>query len=99
MAKESEKTTEKYLAKMVKKAGGKCYKWTGTVGCPDRICLFPNNVVVFVETKSEGDTLEPQQKLRHAEMKKVTNQIFVVDTKQAIDTLINQLYKEELICT
>ena len=85
------------MAKRISAAGGKCYKWTGTVGCPDRLCIFPKGVI-FVETKSEGKKLKPQQKLRHAEMRTVKAKIFVADTKNAVDTLIDQLFQEGIIC-
>jgi len=96
MSKESEKDTEQYLIKSVEKKGGLCYKWTGTIGCPDRICIFPEEVIkyIFVETKSEGKPLDPAQKLRHRELHRSGVRVYTVDTKSAIDKLIENLYRE-----
>jgi len=54
---ESEKDTEKYLVKQVEAMGGLCRKFTsvGVRGVPDRVCLFPKGITVWIETKSEGD--------------------------------------------
>lgn len=51
-----EKEIEAHLVKRMKGIGGECYKWSspGNRGVPDRICIFPNGVVVFVELKRPG---------------------------------------------
>lgn len=99
MPKESEKDTERYLVTKVKKAGGQSYKWVspGVKGVPDRICIFPH-VVVFVETKSEGEDLDPLQKLMHRLLRIVTPHVYKVDTKKDVNNLIQFLFAKEKPC-
>lgn len=53
MATPMEKDIEKALTRMVGRHGGKCPKWVspGWAGVPDRICLLPGGLIIFVETK------------------------------------------------
>lgn len=48
-----EKEIEQKLKKMVECHGGLCLKWVcpGWLGVPDRICLLPDGLVIFVELK------------------------------------------------
>lgn len=48
-----EQKVEAHLVKRMKEIGGECYKWSspGNRGVPDRICIFPNGIIVFVELK------------------------------------------------
>lgn len=52
-AETSEKSIEKYLAKRVREAGGLALKYaSGTqTGYPDRVCLFPGGLTIWVEVK------------------------------------------------
>lgn len=52
-----EKDIEKFLVKEVGKLGGTAYKFTspGRRSVPDRICMFPNGVLAFVEIKATGE--------------------------------------------
>lgn len=92
---ESEKNTEIYLVKLVKSLGGRSFKWSSpqNKGVPDRICVFPNDVKLFVEVKSEGETLTGIQELVHQQLRQLTTQIYVVATKREVDTLFDQLSK------
>ena len=49
-----EKDIERKLIAGVKRAGGKAYKFVspGNVGVPDRIVIWPNGVIHFVELKT-----------------------------------------------
>lgn len=51
--KQLEKEIEQKLKKMVERHRGFCLKWVcpGWLGVPDRICLLPGGIVVFVELK------------------------------------------------
>ena len=55
-----EKSVEQALVNEVRNRGGRCLKWVspGRRGVPDRICLFPGGVVVFVETKQPGKKIK-----------------------------------------
>jgi len=50
-----EKHVEKRLVHLMKKLGGECYKWSSqnVRGVPDRICVFPDGTVYFVELKRD----------------------------------------------
>lgn len=51
-----EKTVEAALRRAVEAEGGLCLKWVcpGHRGVPDRILLFPEGVIAFVELKRPG---------------------------------------------
>lgn len=61
-----ENAVEKSVRALTKKCGGVCWKWVspGRAGVPDRVCLFPNGRIIFVETKRPGvsDGRSEQQK-------------------------------------
>ena len=61
-----EKTIEKKLVDGVKNLGGKAYKFVspGNVGVPDRIVVWPNGKIDFVELKTEAGVLSKVQKLQ-----------------------------------
>lgn len=54
--KKSEEQIETYLSKKVKSVGGLSLKWSspGRSGVPDRILIFPEGDIHFVELKAEG---------------------------------------------
>lgn len=63
---------ERRLVTGVKALGGRAYKFTspGNSGMPDRICVFPDNHIVFVELKNPSGRLSilqqrQQEKLKH----------------------------------
>lgn len=61
-----ESAFEQNVCKFIKSLGGKAYKWVspGTAGVPDRICVLPRGMVIFIETKRPGvsDGLRVRQK-------------------------------------
>ncbi len=52
-----EKEIEEYLVKHVRQCGGKAYKFVspGNCGVPDRLTVFPNGVIAFIELKAPGE--------------------------------------------
>ena len=54
-----EKDIEKILVNGVKDVGGRAYKWVspGNNGVPDRIVILPEGRIVFVELKTEVQSL------------------------------------------
>ena len=62
--KESE--LERILVEEVRKEGGRAYKWTspGNDGVPDRIVIFPDGEIYFVELKTDTGRVSPQQKIQ-----------------------------------
>lgn len=86
----SEKAIERYLADCVKRLGGVCLKYgnPGMVGFPDRICLLPNGVALWVELKSKGEALKPVQVVRKDQMKRMGHQVYVCRSKKEVDKVL-----------
>lgn len=86
----SEKAIERYLADCVKELGGVCLKYSnpGMVGYPDRICLLPSGINLWVELKSKGEALKAIQKVRITQMVKIGHTVHVCDSKEAIDEVL-----------
>lgn len=66
----NERTVETAVCGIVKKLGGVCWKWVspGRGGVPDRVCLFKNGRILFVELKRPGlkdGRSEQQKKVAH----------------------------------
>lgn len=59
-----ETKVEDYLRDQVRALGGKAYKFTSPMqnSVPDRLCLLPNAVLVFVEVKKPDGSLTDNQK-------------------------------------
>jgi len=96
--KESEKDTEEFLFKEMRRIGGESSKWVcpNYSGKPDRICEFPSGLVVFVELKSEGKSPEPHQLREHKRMRKRCQFVEVLDTKQKVREFIEHYSKISL---
>ena len=82
MKKESEKLVERTLVKLIREAGGMCIKLQADYqgGIPDRLCLFPNGRVAFVETKTTGEKPRPLQLHYHEKLKSLGFRVEVIDT-------------------
>ena len=88
-----EKDIEKLLVKEVKKLGGFCWKFVspGVAGVPDRLCLLHQGKAIFVEVKNEGETLRPIQKKRKRDLEKLGFRVYVLDSKEKVKEIINEL--------
>ena len=86
----SEKDIEQYLVKKVRQCGGKAYKFVspGNAGVPDRLVIFPNGEVIFVELKSPEKVPTVLQTTKHKELRKLNQKVLVIDNKQLIEDLI-----------
>lgn len=58
-----EKQIEHALVEMIQAHGGLCLKWVcpGWAGVPDRICLLPGGLIIFVELKKPGGRIAARQ--------------------------------------
>lgn len=94
----SEKAIERYLADSVKMLGGICLKYSnaGMVGFPDRICLLPGGVTIWVELKSKGEKPKTIQTVRFNQMSKIGHPVFVCDSKESIDEVLKPYKAAEL---
>lgn len=84
----SERTVEQYLKRRVEDVGGLCLKWTGERGVPDRICVFKEGLVVFVEVKTTTGTLSASQMMQLNRLRKRQANVAVVWSKHDVDLLV-----------
>lgn len=89
----SEKDIEQRLVAAVKAAGGWCPKFIspGTAGMPDRIVLMPGGHLGFVEVKAPGQKPRKLQIRRHARLRHLGFQVFVLDDPDEIPGIIAAL--------
>lgn len=86
-----ESTIENKLKKAVESVGGLCPKWVspGRRGVPDRICIFPDGVIVFAEVKKPGGRLHPLQKKYIGLLEERGHHVIVVDSDEKIQEVID----------
>lgn len=88
----NEKKIENYLKKEVENIGGISYKWVspGRNGVPDRIVIFKGNVV-FVEVKSPGGDLQPDQRFQLNRLQLNGAKLSVVSTRKEVNELVKKI--------
>ncbi len=88
----TEKNIERYLVRKVRETGGKAYKFVspGNAGVPDRLLIFPSGKVIFVELKAPGKVPTNLQKAKHRELEKLKQRVFVIDSKEKVDAVLQQ---------
>lgn len=90
---DSEKAIERKLVELVKSNGGICIKLLTNqfIGLPDRMCLFPNGQVVFIELKSTGQKPRKIQISVHNKLRALGFKVEVIDTLDGVDNFINSI--------
>lgn len=93
MKKESEKVIERKLVELVKANGGMCIKLLcdQLIGLPDRLCLFPNHKIVFVEVKTTGQKPRRIQAYIHNKLRALGFRVEVIDSIEAVLNFIKTL--------
>lgn len=88
-----EKEIERKLKETVRKKGGIALKFTspGFDGMPDRLLLFPNGRVAFVELKAPDKKPRTLQLSRHRLLRKLGFKVFVIDSKEQIGGVIDEI--------
>ena len=88
-----EKQIESHLRRGIIKMGGLALKFISPnySGMPDRIVLLPNCRIYFVELKSKGKKATPKQMKVHGMLKKLGFEVFVLDSKDAVNEYISGL--------
>lgn len=81
-----EKNIERALREGTKKRGGLAIKLPAVymAGLPDRLVLFPNGHLWFVELKSEGKKQTPLQVLMQRRLEALGFVVFVIDTPERL---------------
>lgn len=89
----AEKVLEQWFRTEVKKRGGLALKFTSPsfAGVPDRIVLFPQGRIYFVEMKSPGKKPTPVQRKVHAIFEKLGFPVWVLDNKESANKFFNEL--------
>ena len=88
-----EREVEQKLVKAVKNSGGICPKFVspGFDGMPDRIILLPDGKFAFAELKAPGEKPRPLQLARHRLLRKLGFKVYVIDSVQQIQRVIDEI--------
>ncbi len=88
-----EKLIEQKLVQTVKSVGGIAFKFVspGFDGMPDRLILFPNRKMAFIEVKAMGCQPRPLQIRRHGMLRALGFLVFVLDDADQIGGILNEI--------
>lgn len=88
-----ESQLEDWLTEKIKDLGGMSFKWVspGNPGVPDRVYIFPDNLVYFVELKTEIGRLSNIQKWQRERLIAAGVNYRLVKGKQQAKELIKEL--------
>lgn len=94
---DSEKVVERKLVEAVKANGGMCIKLLcdQLTGLPDRMCLFPNHKIVFVELKTTGRKPKRIQLFIHDKLRVLGFRVEVIDSVEGVEQFINSIIFEK----
>ena len=89
----SEKQIEQKLVAEVRRRGGMALKFVSPSysGMPDRLILLPDGKVAFVEVKAPGKKPRSLQVKRHATLRKLGIQVFVLDAARDIPVILKEV--------
>ena len=84
---------EQKLVKDTKAAGGIALKFTspGFDGMPDRVLLFPDGRLCFVEVKAPGKKPRPLQLARHKLLMRLGFKVYVLDAAEQIGGILDDI--------
>lgn len=94
---DSEKLVERKLVELVKINNGMCIKLLcdQLTGLPDRMCLFPNHKIVFVELKTTGRKPKRIQLFMHDKLRALGFRVEVIDSIEGVEQFINNIIFEK----
>lgn len=94
---DSEKVVERKLVELVKINNGMCIKLLcdQLIGLPDRLCLFPNHKIAFVETKTTGQKPRRIQAYMHKKLRALGFRVEVIDSIEGVEQFINSIIFEK----
>lgn len=89
---------EEYLRREVKKLGGRAIKLTSSSlrSIPDRLCVFPNGVLAFVECKRPGRKPTEKQRRMLNWLQSKGHIAVWLDSRPRVDALLNWLKENKL---
>lgn len=92
-----ESAIEKYLVKRVAECGGVAEKFVspGRKNVPDRLCQWVG-YIDFVELKATGVEPNAGQLRDHARRLQLGHEVWVIDSKERVDTYIDYCLRREL---
>ena len=92
----NEKQVELKLVTETRKKGGLAVKFVSPSfsGMPDRLVLLPHGVMGFVEVKAPGKKPRLLQVSRHAMLREMGFQVFVLDAMEDIPGLLQKIMEE-----
>lgn len=87
-----EKEVEKLLVKKVKDLGGMAYKFVspGNSGVPDRIVLFPDGKIIFVELKTDKGVISKLQERQINRIKNFGQDVSILFGKDGVESFIKK---------
>jgi len=90
MTQELESTIENYLVREMKKVRAICRKYTSPSYriVPDRLIIFPNGKIVFIELKRNGAVPTEAQLREHERLRKYNQLVLVIDSKKKVDEFL-----------
>ena len=88
-----EKEIEHHLVMETRSAGGMALKFVSPSfsGMPDRLVLLGDGKMGFVEVKAPGQKPRPLQLRRHAMLRRLGYQIFVLDAMEDIPAVLKAI--------
>jgi hypothetical protein len=86
----AEKDIEAYLVREVAKLGGTAYKFSSPQrrAVPDRLCVLPKGVSIFIECKRPGMKLTPAQNREMERLIILGHQATWVDSFEEVDSVL-----------
>lgn len=86
-----ERNIEKKLVQGVKALGGIAYKWVspGNTGVPDRIVIFPDGKIEFVELKAETNKPTMLQLAQMDRLKQRNCVVYVLRGEKAVNEYLD----------
>ena len=86
-----ERNIERKLVNGVKAMGGIAYKWVspGNTGVPDRIVIFPDGKIEFVELKTETNKPTPLQTAQMKRLQHMNCVVYVLRGEAAVNEYLD----------
>lgn len=90
----NEKILERKLVAAIKERNGLCIKLLcdQLIGLPDRMCLLPGGLIIFVEVKTTGQKPRKCQLAIHDKFRALGFRVEVIDTIEKLNNLIENIH-------